>query len=47
MVGKVMWAEFFSNRDWPMAAAGTIVLLFLLIAPILLFQNLAQREERS
>jgi putrescine transport system permease protein len=47
MVGKVMWAEFFSNRDWPMAAAGTIVLLFLLIAPILLFQNLAQPEERS
>jgi putrescine transport system permease protein len=47
MVGKVMWAEFFSNRDWPLASAATIILLFLLIAPILLFQNLAQREERS
>jgi putrescine transport system permease protein len=47
MVGKVMWAEFFSNRDWPMASAATIVLLFLLIVPILLFQHLAQREERS
>ncbi len=46
MIGKVLWEEFFSNRDWPVASAVAIILLILLIVPIVLFQRneQAQRE---
>ncbi|MBM3512920.1 MAG: ABC transporter permease subunit, partial [Alphaproteobacteria bacterium] len=27
MIGRVMWNEFFTNRDWPLSAAVSIVLL--------------------
>jgi len=43
MIGKVLWEEFFSNRDWPVASAVAIVLLLILIIPIVLFQ----RNEQS
>ena len=39
MLGKVIWTEFFANRDWPAASAVAIVLLATLIAPILLFER--------
>ena len=39
MIGKVLWDEFFQNRDWPVASAVAVLLLCLLIVPILLFQN--------
>lgn len=45
MIGKVLWNEFFSNRDWPMSAAVTVVLLIVLVAPIMLFQALQSRME--
>lgn len=43
MIGKVLWEEFFNNRDWPVAAAVAIVLLAILIIPIILFQRSEQR----
>jgi putrescine transport system permease protein len=39
MLGKVIWTEFFANRDWPAASAVAIVLLATLIVPILLFER--------
>ncbi len=39
MLGKVIWTEFFSNRDWPAASAVAIVLLATLAVPILLFER--------
>ena len=39
MIGKVLWEEFFSNRDWPVASAVAVVLLLILIIPIVLFQR--------
>lgn len=39
MIGKVLWTEFFSNRDWPLASAVAIVLLLVLVLPIMLFQR--------
>ncbi|HSJ47642.1 MAG TPA: ABC transporter permease subunit, partial [Gammaproteobacteria bacterium] len=30
MIGKVLWTEFFANRDWPAAAAVAVVMLVLL-----------------
>lgn len=37
MIGKVLWQEFFANRDWPVASAVAIVLLAILIIPIVFF----------
>ena len=39
MLGKVIWTEFFANRDWPAASAVAIVLLATLVIPILLFER--------
>ncbi|SHJ57808.1 putrescine transport system permease protein [Roseomonas rosea] len=42
LVGRVLFQEFFQNRDWPVAAALAVALLALLILPIILFQRLGQ-----
>ena len=42
MIGRVLWEEFFNNRDWPVASAVAIVLLLLLVGPIMLFQRAQQ-----
>ena len=34
MIGKVLWDEFFTNSDWPLASAVAICLLVLLVGPI-------------
>jgi putrescine transport system permease protein len=39
MIGNVLWAEFFSNRDWPLASAVAVAMLLLLVAPIMLLQR--------
>jgi len=39
MIGKVLWSEFFANRDWPLASAVALVMLALLILPIALLQR--------
>lgn len=39
MIGKTLWSEFFSNRDWPVSSAVAVVLLLLLVIPIVWFQN--------
>ena len=39
MLGRVIWTEFFANRDWPAASAVAIVLLATLTVPILLFER--------
>jgi len=43
MIGRTLWAEFFSNRDWPVSSAVAVVLLAILVVPIMLFQN-AQKK---
>jgi putrescine transport system permease protein len=43
MIGQTLWAEFFANRDWPVASAVAIVLLAILMTPILIYR---QREAR-
>ena len=43
MIGRVLWGEFFNNRDWPVASAVAIVMLLLLLVPILVFNRSQQR----
>ena len=47
MIGKVLWEEFFSNRDWPVASAVAIVLLLILVIPIVLFQRNQQKQQEA
>jgi putrescine transport system permease protein len=47
MIGKVLWEEFFSNRDWPVASAVAIILLLILIIPIVLFQRQEQLNREA
>ena len=44
MIGRVLFNEFSRNTDWPVAAAVAIVLLFLLVVPILVFQYYQGKE---
>ncbi len=39
MIGRTLWAEFFGNRDWPLAAAVAVLLVAILVVPIMLFQR--------
>jgi putrescine transport system permease protein len=39
MIGRVLWSEFFTNRDWPLASAVAVVLLAVLVIPIVWFQR--------
>jgi len=43
MIGQVLWTEFFSNRDWPVASAVAVVLLSLLIVPVVIYQQMQLR----
>ena len=47
MIGKVLWEEFFNNRDWPVASAVAVVLLLILIIPIVLFQMNEQKGREA
>ena len=45
LAGRVLWSEFFANRDWPMASALAVTLLvLLLVVPALARQMLAVRK---
>ena len=37
MIGRVLWDEFFSNNDWPMASTVAVVMILLIIVPLAIF----------
>jgi putrescine transport system permease protein len=39
MIGRVLWTEFFNNRDWPVASAVAIAMLAFLVIPIMFVRN--------
>ncbi len=47
MIGKVLFEEFFSNRDWPVASAVAVILLLILVIPLVLFQQNQQRQTEA
>ncbi|SEG09195.1 ABC transporter permease subunit [Oceanospirillum linum] len=44
MIGRVLWDEFFLNRDWPMASGVAVVMLIILVLPIMLIRNSQGKE---
>jgi putrescine transport system permease protein len=47
MIGKILFEEFFNNRDWPVASAVAVILLLILIVPIVLFQRNQQKQAET
>jgi putrescine transport system permease protein len=46
MIGRVLWDEFFSNNDWPMASTVAVVMVLLIIVPLAIFNRYqAQAQE--
>jgi putrescine transport system permease protein len=45
MIGKLMWTEFFSNKDWPLASSLAAVLLMVLIVPFALLRHMERKHE--
>jgi len=39
MIGKVLWNEFYSKRNWPMAAAVAVAMLLVIVVPLMLAQR--------
>ncbi|MBM6551450.1 ABC transporter permease subunit [Marinomonas ostreistagni] len=44
VIGKVLWQEFFNNRDWPLASSLALIMLVLLMIPIHLFRKFQDKE---
>lgn len=44
LIGRVLWQEFFNNRDWPVASAVAVVMLTILMVPIIWFFRYQRRE---
>ncbi|MBV0933908.1 ABC transporter permease subunit [Marinobacterium weihaiense] len=47
MLGKLMWTEFFSNKDWPLASSLAALLLVALILPFVLLRHFERRAEEA
>ncbi len=48
MIGRVLWDEFFSNNDWPMASAVAVVMVLLVIVPLAIFNKYqAESQEKK
>ena len=45
MIGHVLWDEFFTNNDWPMASAVTVVMILLILVPMAIFNKHQAKQE--
>lgn len=44
MIGRVLYDEFFFNRDWPLASAIAIFLIAMLLIPIMVLRRAQDKE---
>jgi putrescine transport system permease protein len=47
MIGRVLWDEFFMNRDWPVASAVAIAFLVFLVGPIAIYQHYSAKQQEA
>jgi putrescine transport system permease protein len=45
MIGHVLWDEFFTNNDWPMASSVTVVMILLILVPMAIFNKHQAKQE--
>jgi putrescine transport system permease protein len=47
MIGRVLWDEFFSNNDWPMASTVAVVMVLLILVPLAVFNRYQARAQEA
>jgi putrescine transport system permease protein len=47
MIGRVLWDEFFSNNDWPMASSVTVIMILLILFPMAIFNKYQARQQEG
>ncbi len=47
MIGRILYNEFNSNIDWPVASAVAIALLLVLLLPMMLYQHVQAKESEA
>ncbi|NVD69054.1 ABC transporter permease subunit [Duganella sp. BJB488] len=45
MIGRQLWDEFFTNNDWPLASAVTVVVILLILVPMAIFNKYKAEQE--
>ena len=45
MIGRQLWDEFFTNNDWPLASAVTVVVIMLILVPMAIFNKYKAEQE--
>lgn len=43
-LGKIIWLEFFQNKDWPIASTITMIMIIIFILPLLFIQRFINEE---
>jgi putrescine transport system permease protein len=47
MIGRVIWDEFFSNNDWPMACAVAALMVLMILVPLALFNKFQAESQEA
>ncbi|HJU49783.1 MAG TPA: ABC transporter permease subunit, partial [Pseudogulbenkiania sp.] len=47
MIGHVLWDEFFTNNDWPMASSVTVVVILLILVPMAIFNKYKAEQQMA
>jgi putrescine transport system permease protein len=47
MIGRVIWDEFFSNNDWPMASAVAVVMVLMILVPLAIFNRYQTQAQEA
>ncbi len=47
LIGRILWQEFFNNRDWPLASAVAITMLTVLAVPIIWFYKMQRKSQEK
>ncbi|MYM71284.1 ABC transporter permease subunit [Duganella sp. FT134W] len=45
MIGRQLWDEFFTNNDWPLASAVTVVVILFILVPMAIFNKYKADQE--
>lgn len=47
MIGRVLWDEFFSNNDWPMASTVAVTMVLLILVPLAVFNRYQAKAQEA
>lgn len=47
MIGRIVWNEFFNNRDWPFASAIAVLMFCFVVVPLSYFQKTTPKDTQD